>query len=275
MRPNNYRVVKPILDTDNYCGFKLRFRDGFADRFIMRDMLKRNYGNIPPNPKVVIDIGAHIGLFTLAAIRSGAEKIYAFEPEASNFELLCHNMEINGYKERVICINKGVGIPGKAKLYIHPTNSGGSSSDLAESESLNPDNYQVIDIISIHQVFDLYDMKLPNLTVGVSSPSASSGAKSLRSENSFATPTGLRSVYSRRGIKYCDLLKIDCEGAEKDIINEFDDDLAKKIGQITVEFHYRNLMDELIVKLSKWYKAECINKTSHKGGYAWLFKPKQ
>jgi len=44
-------------------------------------------------------------------------------------------------------------------------------------------------------------MKLPNLTVVVSSPSDSSGAESLRSENLFAPPTDLRPGYSRRGIK--------------------------------------------------------------------------
>jgi FkbM family methyltransferase len=233
MRSNNFRIVKPILDTNNYCGFKLRFRDGFADRYIMRDMLKRNYGNIPQNPKTVIDIGAHIGLFTLAAIRAGAEKIYAFEPEISNFEILCHNIKINGYEERVICIKKGVGAPGETKLYIHPTNSGGSTTYLTLYKDLNSNNYQKIDIISIHDVFDLYN------------------------------------------IKYCELLKLDCEGSERDIINEFDYCLASKTGQIYVEIHDKKLIEELVKKLREWYEAECTNPGGHKGGNAWVFTQKR
>jgi FkbM family methyltransferase len=232
MESNNYRVVKPILDTDNYCGFKIRYRKDFSDRYIMIDMLKRNYGNIFPNPKTVIDIGAHIGLFTLAAMRAGAEKVFAFEPEVSNYELLCHNIKVNGFGKKVKCIKMGVGTRGKAKLYIHQNNSGGSSTDISIDKRLNPDNFQIIDVISIHDVFDSYK------------------------------------------IKFCDLLKLDCEGSEKNIINEIDEALAGKIGQISVEFHYTNLIDEFVDKLSKWYKAECTNPGIHKGGNAWVFTRK-
>lgn len=232
MKSGNYRISKTIIDTDNYCGFKLRYRDAFADRYVMRDMLGRDYARIPPNPKIVIDIGAHIGLFTLAAIRVGAKKIYAFEPEASNYEILCHNMKINGYANRVMCINKGVGTPGEAKLFIHPTNSGGSSTYTGLYKGLDLENYQTINLISIHDVFNIYD------------------------------------------IKYCDLLKSDCEGSERDIIDELDEALINKIGQVSVEFHDRKLIDKYVNRLRKWYQdVECTNREQgYKGGTAWVFK---
>ena len=45
-------------------------------------------------------------------------------------------------------------------------------------------------------------MKLPDLSVGVSSPHSSSGAESLRSENASYSSASLRSQFSRRGRKF-------------------------------------------------------------------------
>ena len=49
--------------------------------------------------KVVVDVGAHVGFFTLLAAREvGPEgKVYAFEPESQNYALLLKNIELNGY----------------------------------------------------------------------------------------------------------------------------------------------------------------------------------
>ena len=231
-KSNEFRVKKTILDTEDYCGFKLRFRDDFADRYVMRDMFKRNYARIPKNPKTVIDIGAHIGLFTLAAIRAGAEKVYAFEPEEFNYELLCHNIKINGHNDRVDCIKLGVGTAGQAKLYIHPNNSGASSIYLDADKALEASKYQIINIISIHDVFKNYD------------------------------------------ISYCDILKIDCEGSDRDILNELDENLVNRIGQISVEIHNRSLIVGFVDKLKRWYDAECTNLDRRGGGNAWVFKKK-
>lgn len=226
---NNYRVVKPLIDVRDYCGFKLRFRDGFADRFVLRDVLKRDnaYARLAPNAKTVIDIGAHIGMFSLAAVNLGAEKVYAFEPEESNYELLCHNIKINGLENRVVCVNKGVGFPGETKLFIHPTNSGGSSTLIEINKDLNQQNYQTVEIISIHDVFRDYK------------------------------------------IEHCDLVKIDCEGNEKDIINDLDDGLARKIDQLSIEFHDIELVNKLILRLQKWYRARCVNPGKY--GNSWIF----
>lgn len=40
----------------------------------------------------VLDIGAHIGSFTLAALRHGAGSVHCFEPDVDNFRLLKHNL---------------------------------------------------------------------------------------------------------------------------------------------------------------------------------------
>lgn len=75
---------------------------------------------------VVVDLGANIGYYTLLFAKwVGAKgKVYAFEPEPENFEILKKNVELNGYKN-VVLENKAVGErSGKAKLYLSEENSG-------------------------------------------------------------------------------------------------------------------------------------------------------
>ena len=50
---------------------------------------------------VVVDIGAHIGIFTLYALRqlSGHGRVYSFEPTPRTFALLHDNVQVNGFLE--------------------------------------------------------------------------------------------------------------------------------------------------------------------------------
>lgn len=69
---------------------------------------------------VALDIGAHIGYYTLLFAKLVGEKgkVYAFEPDSVNFDLLKKNVEINNYKN-VILEKKAVSDKsGKSKLYL-------------------------------------------------------------------------------------------------------------------------------------------------------------
>ena len=69
---------------------------------------------------IVIDIGANIGYFTLIMAKGIREngKVFSFEPEPKNFELLKKNVEINNYSN-VILEKKAIGNKtGTAKLYL-------------------------------------------------------------------------------------------------------------------------------------------------------------
>ncbi len=57
-----------------------------------------------------VDIGAHIGWYTMVAARAVGRTghVYAFEPEPSNFELLRRNVVINGYQDHVTLTPKAV-----------------------------------------------------------------------------------------------------------------------------------------------------------------------
>ncbi len=96
---------------------------------ILKDYLKKG--------DYFIDIGAHIGWFSLVASRLvGSEgKVYAFEPEPNNFAQLLKNIEANGYNN-IVPVPKAIsnikGIcdlrldkkPGFHSLYLAPEQTG-------------------------------------------------------------------------------------------------------------------------------------------------------
>lgn len=78
---------------------------------------------------VVVDIGANIGYYTLIAAKivGNEGKVYAFEPESDNYELLVKNIEINGYTN-ITPIKKALSNrKGNLKLFLNKTNLGGHS----------------------------------------------------------------------------------------------------------------------------------------------------
>ncbi|MBI2133053.1 FkbM family methyltransferase [Candidatus Woesearchaeota archaeon] len=75
---------------------------------------------------VVLDIGAHVGYYTLMLARLVGDKgkVYAFEPEPSNFALLRKNVDVNGYGN-VVLVNAAVSNKkGKVRLYVSDSNHG-------------------------------------------------------------------------------------------------------------------------------------------------------
>ncbi len=77
---------------------------------------------------VCLDIGANIGYFTLIMARLvGGGKIFAFEPEPYNFDLLVKNITINGY-HNITPIQKAISNKnGRAKLFLDRVNPGSHS----------------------------------------------------------------------------------------------------------------------------------------------------
>jgi tRNA/tmRNA/rRNA uracil-C5-methylase (TrmA/RlmC/RlmD family) len=74
---------------------------------------------------IVIDIGAHIGVFTLATALRGARAL-CFEPVRENFDLQVENIRLNGYSERVQASRFAVaGTSGEKTLYIIIGDAGG------------------------------------------------------------------------------------------------------------------------------------------------------
>lgn len=75
---------------------------------------------------IVLDIGANIGYYTLIFAKLVGEngKVYAFEPDPTNYSLLKKNIKINGYKN-VVLLQKAVSNKtGKINLYLSDDNNG-------------------------------------------------------------------------------------------------------------------------------------------------------
>ncbi len=73
----------------------------------------------------VVDIGAHVGLYTaLAAEKTGhAGKVIAIEPEPKNYERILENIKINGFGNVIV---KKIALSdhtGSEKLYISPSSA--------------------------------------------------------------------------------------------------------------------------------------------------------
>ena len=63
--------------------------------FQKREILSANYFiKFVEEEDIMLDIGSHIGMYTILAMSSGCKKIYAFEPIEDNFNILLKNIEM-------------------------------------------------------------------------------------------------------------------------------------------------------------------------------------
>lgn len=76
----------------------------------IESLMARLFGSVIHPGMVVLDIGAFVGWYTLLAARQvGAQgKVYAFEPDPRNFDLLGENLRLNRVDSRVICLPRAV-----------------------------------------------------------------------------------------------------------------------------------------------------------------------
>jgi len=65
----------------------------------------------------------------------------------------------------------------------------------------------------------------------------------------------LSSIFEKEKIKHCNFLKLDCEGAEQEIIEEIVAGLHFKIDLVVAEFHRANLQEKQIKKLQRFYSS--------------------
>jgi FkbM family methyltransferase len=85
-------------------GIKLFIRDEFPhydDKWVIKEVIKDNYYHLKPEQvknKVIVDIGANIGAFSLLCSKWEAKRIIAFEPEPHNFQILQMNIVLNSAK---------------------------------------------------------------------------------------------------------------------------------------------------------------------------------
>ena len=124
LRPGNSTLLKfkvPKYDYEFYCRIN---KDDFKIMTIHEDDIITRF--TPKEGDIVIDIGAHIGLYTIiSSKRVGAQgKVVAIEADPENFEMLNSNIKLNQLTN-VIPLNYAVfSKETKIKLYLPSGESG-------------------------------------------------------------------------------------------------------------------------------------------------------
>ncbi len=167
---NFFGIIKNIKNwpsyLSNYVGFrkkdvflrngiKFRIRPETNDKTILNEIwIKKLYtpkGFEIRRDDTVIDIGAHIGFFTIfAAYHAKKGIVYSFEPEPENFNLLKYNVKENKLKN-VKIFNYGVAKETCVKrLYISTLNKAAHSVEIKEDQK----NYVTVRMKSLSKILD-------------------------------------------------------------------------------------------------------------------------
>jgi FkbM family methyltransferase len=142
-------ACETIIAIDNV---KLRVRPHTSDTHVIHTVLrKKPYGEDPRG--IVVDLGANIGAYSLFAART-ADRVFAFEPERSNYALLDANINLNNVAA-ITRFKKAVGgRRGFVALHILGTNKGASSTAVPHSSTV-----QYVEMVTLDDVFTLCGIK--------------------------------------------------------------------------------------------------------------------
>lgn len=145
--------------------------------------------------QVIVDIGAHVGVFTLWAATACPEaRVFAVEPTPATFEFLRRNIEANRLQNVELLQCACGGADGHATLYAR----GAPSMNTLYTRDLLGSSFRPL----------------------------------------VQTPVvALDTLFSRFGVSHCDFLKLDCEGAEYEILLCAKPETLRSIGRIALEYH--------------------------------------
>jgi len=82
--------------------------------------------------EVLWDIGANVGGYTVLAAAHRGAKVYAFEPEASNYAILCQNITLNKLDATAYCLAIASGNPEVSTIYLSTQDAGGSCNSYGQ-----------------------------------------------------------------------------------------------------------------------------------------------
>ena len=188
-----------IFETKN--NLKIKIRVNSTDLMALTNVWMINEYEIEKfkikKDDIMIDVGAHIGLFSLLASKSCfAGKIFSYEPINENFEMLIQNIKSNKLKNIFpfnLAVSKNTS---NVKLFLDKDES-------AHSIFQKNTSYVTVESISLQKIFDDND------------------------------------------INFCKILKLDCEGAEYEIIDSLPDKYFEKIQNMIIEYHLADSKPEL------------------------------
>ena len=198
-------TIKDYVIFETRSGLKIKIRVNSTDLMALTHvwMIQEYSDDDFPisNDDVIIDVGAHIGLFALFAsqfCKNG--KIFCYEPIKENYKILIENIEMNQIQNifpNNLAVTKETS---RVKIFLNDDQSG-------HSMFIQNKNFVEVDSKSLSDIF------IDN------------------------------------GIKECDFLKLDCEGAEYEIVESISSDLFTKINKTAIEYHMVDTKPELLKQL--------------------------
>jgi FkbM family methyltransferase len=205
---------------------KIVFKNGVqieADRemfWLMKNIFFRHVYTPAPlsigEHDVIVDIGAHIGVFTVFAASITHKTVYAFEPSPNNFASLEQNVQAS-HLTNVIAQHCAVSdtIGSTQLLLHHNTSLGNTLSGHFSPEKLesykNLDGTLPFDPPVVGSMHHAQLVQVPTTT--------------------------LQEIMDRYHIEQIDFLKMDCEGSEGPILHSLPPNYLRRVRQIAMEFH--------------------------------------
>ena len=189
----------------------------------------------------VFDVGANIGLFSLAAFhRCGRDLcVYAFEPVRSLHDLLCRNIERNASSARIEALAYGLSDEaGPVQMAYYPRASALSTAYPDEEADIGVMREAVLNTIMHLDEAPLAVQCLRWIPQGIRSGVVQFALR--RALRPLAVTCEMRTLsrfVRERGIQRIDFLKIDVEKAELDVLRGIEPEDWRKIRQVVVEVH--------------------------------------
>jgi len=173
--------------------------------FIIKEVfVEKDYNLLSNENFVVFDIGMNIGISTLFfALNKNVEQIYSFEPVVTTYNQAAYNLDLNpAYSDKIKAFNFGLGGFSRVEKVLYNSQAKGNCGIRLESSLvIDKANAKEIDI-NIKNISEV----LPDL---------------------MAKHPGQKKV-----------LKIDCEGAEYEIVQKLNDvNLLTDIDVLLIEWH--------------------------------------
>jgi FkbM family methyltransferase len=186
-----FRCSEDLIKFRNGIQFRIRADDN--DRWIVEEVWVKKIYALPgfeiQSDDTVIDIGAHVGSFSVfAASRARSGRVICFEPFKESYDLLNHNAALNNVT--LAAVHKAVGgKSGVVTLYFSKSDTCRNSLYFKQEEFVQ------VECVALEDIFRTYE------------------------------------------IANCNFLKIDCEGAEFDILLGAPPAILERIDKIALEYH--------------------------------------
>lgn len=209
-----------ILDTEKQVSIirskitEVKLQDSINNGDVFGIFSKGQYGILPVNDAIVIDVGANIGDSSIYFALQGARRIIALEPFPFNYEIAKANIELNNLSKKINVLLAGCA--GETCFTAVPYREDSNLNETADGTQVKVESKLSKD----SELERFFKIKLFSLT-------------DLLEEN----------LIQRNAI-----LKMDCEGCEYEVILSSPIDSLKRFSHILIEYHYgyRDLRKKLL-----------------------------